>query len=118
MPGHHLSSDHAPSTLQQKAAGTILRTPVGGLPGLDTTLPLMINAALSRPDQLRATGRAYAEAPSRRYGLRGKGRIQSGYDADLVFIHPHGQTQLTNSSVHSKAAWTPYNGRTGREASL
>ena len=59
---HHLSSDHAPSTLQQKAAGTIWEAPFG-LPGLDTTLPLMIDAALSGRISLERLAGLYAEAP-------------------------------------------------------
>ena len=42
---HHLSTDHAPSTRAQKSVG-VWASPFG-LPGLDSTLPLMLDAALT-----------------------------------------------------------------------
>jgi dihydroorotase-like cyclic amidohydrolase len=40
----HISSDHAPSTLEQKRAGDIWNVHFG-LPGLDSTFALLLDAA-------------------------------------------------------------------------
>lgn len=107
---HHLSTDHAPSTAEQKRAGTIWDAPFG-LPGLDSTLPLMLDAALSGRTSLERLVAAYAERPARQYRLRGKGRITPGADADIVLVDPHATRTLADEQVLSKAGWTPYAGR-------
>jgi dihydroorotase-like cyclic amidohydrolase len=107
---HHLSTDHAPSTAAHKRQGDIWTAPFG-LPGLDSTLPLMLDAALTGRTSLERVVEAYALAPARRYRLAGKGRIAPGADADLVLVDPGAKRTLTDAAVHSKAGWTPYAGR-------
>ncbi|HZD80451.1 MAG TPA: dihydroorotase family protein, partial [Actinomycetota bacterium] len=83
----HVSTDHAPATRQQKAQG--IWEAAFGLPGLDTTLPLLIDAALRGKLALEDVVRAYAEGPARRYGLwPRKGTLAPGADADLVLVDP------------------------------
>ena len=110
---HHLSSDHAPSTRAQKAAGSIWDVHFG-LPGLDTTAPLLIDAALSGRISLERMVQAYATGPARRYLLPGKGDLLPGYDADLVLVDPAARWVLTDAEVRSRAGWTPYAGRSVR----
>lgn len=108
---HHVSSDHAPSTRKQKLSGSIWDVHFG-LPGLDTTAPLLIDAALRGRISLGTLARVYAEAPARRYGLHPrKGVIAAGSDADFLLINPAGTTTIDDASVISKAGWTPYAGR-------
>jgi dihydroorotase (multifunctional complex type) len=107
---HHLSTDHAPSTAEQKRQGDIW-TAHFGLPGLDTTFPLILDAALTGRTSLERVVEAYARAPAQRYRLAGKGRIAPGADADLVLIDPAAQRTLADADVRSKAGWTPYAGR-------
>lgn len=110
---HHLSTDHAPSTRAQKSAGSIWDVHFG-LPGLDTTLPIMIDAAMKGLTSLERVVEAYATIPARHYGLRGKGRLAVGYDADVILVDPDASRVLSDASVHSIAAWTPYAGRAVR----
>ncbi len=111
---HHLSTDHAPSTRAQKSLG-VWESPFG-LPGLDSTLPLMLDAGLSERLSLERLVEVYAQAPARWYGLSAKGDIGVGYDADLVLVDPHGVRTLTDEAVISRAGWTPHAGRTVRGA--
>jgi dihydroorotase-like cyclic amidohydrolase len=104
---HHLSTDHAPSTIEQKRAGSIWDAPFG-LPGLDTTFRLMLDAALSGRTSLERLVQAYSEAPARQYRLYGKGQLVPGADADVVFVDPHSRFTISNAQVISKAGWTPY----------
>lgn len=107
----HVSSDHAPATREQKTAGSIWDVHFG-LPGLDTTLPLLLDAALRERITLADLARVYAEAPARRYGLfPRKGGIAPGGDADLVLVDPRTETTLRDDDVLSRAGWTPYAGR-------
>jgi allantoinase len=107
---HHLSSDHAPATAAQKRSGDVWATHFG-LPGLDTTLALMLDAALAGRIALERVVELYADAPARLYGLRGKGRLEPGADADLELVDPTATWTLEDRDVVSRAGWTPYAGR-------
>jgi dihydroorotase (multifunctional complex type) len=107
---HHISSDHAPSTRTQKSAGSIWDAPFG-LPGLDTTAPVLIDAALSGRLPLERVVETYATAPARRYRLRGKGDLVPGCDADVALIDPGARWVIDDEHIRSKAGWTPYAGR-------
>jgi dihydroorotase len=106
----HISTDHAPSTLTQKAEGDIWSAPFG-LPGLDTTLPFFFDAALSGRVGLEMLAELYSRAPASRYGLRGKGSLEAGSDADFVLIDPGGRWVVRDDDIISKAGWSPYAGR-------
>ena len=107
----HVSSDHAPSTRAQKNNGSIWDVPFG-LPGLDTTMPVLLDAALRGRTSVQDLVRVYAEAPARRYGLsHRKGALKQGSDADLVLVDSSARWTLKDASVLSKAGWTPYAGR-------
>jgi len=107
---HHLSTDHAPATLAQKESGSIWEAHFG-LPGLDTTLPVLVDAALRGRTSLERVVDAYALQPARQYRIVGKGDIVVGGAADLALIDPKARWTLTDAAVHSKAGWTPYAGR-------
>lgn len=110
----HFSTDHAPSTLAQKGEGGIWEAPFG-LPGLDTTFPFLLDAALSGRIGLEDVARLYALAPALRYGLAPrKGAITVGADADVVLVDPETSWTLSDADVISKAGWSPYSGKSFR----
>lgn len=108
----HMSTDHAPSTLEQKRAGDIWNVHFG-LPGLDSTMLVLLDAAARGHLAHEDVVRVYSEVPARTYGLwPRKGRIAPGADADLVLVDPAAGRTLQDSDVISKAGWTPFAGRT------
>lgn len=108
----HMSTDHAPSTLQQKQDGDIWNVHFG-LPGLDSTMLVLLDAAARGHLAYEDVVRVYSETPARTYGLwPRKGRIAPGSDADLVLVDPAARRTLTDSDVLSKAGWSPFAGRT------
>lgn len=110
----HFSTDHAPSTLDQKLAGDIWSAPFG-LPGLDTTFPFLIDAALNGRISMADVATLYSESPARRYGLfPSKGHLGEGADADFVLIDSAGSWTVDASALWTKAGWSPYAGRTFR----
>jgi dihydroorotase (multifunctional complex type) len=107
----HMSSDHAPSTLEQKAAGDIWNVHFG-LPGLDSTMSLLLDAVGRGHLSFEDVARIYSEPPAKTYGLwPRKGRIAAGADADLALVDPNAVHVLRNADVISKAGWTPFDGR-------
>ena len=108
----HISTDHAPSTLEQKRAGDIWNVHFG-LPGLDSTFALLLDAASQGKLAYEDVARVYSETPSRIYGLwPRKGSLLPGADADLALVDPTATRTLCDADVISKAGWTPYAGRT------
>jgi dihydroorotase (multifunctional complex type) len=108
----HLSTDHAPATRQQKRDGSIWDVHFG-LPGLDTTLPLLLDAVARGRLALEDVVRVYSETPARWYGLHPrKGCLAQGSDADVALVSLDGPArELRDDDVLSKAGWTPYAGR-------
>ena len=48
--------------------------------------------------------------PARIFGLKGKGALASGYDADVVIYDPRVETTLRAAALHNLAGYTPYEG--------
>lgn len=111
-----ISTDHAPSTLEQKHERDIWGCHFG-LPGVETTLPLLLTAVHEGKLALEDVARLYSETPARLWGVYPrKGSLQLGADADIVLVDPTATYTLRNEDIHSKAGWTPYAGMrvTGR----
>ena len=108
----HISSDHAPSTAAQKAQGVDdMWEGYFGLPGVQTTLTLLLNAVNAGRLSLERIVQLVAERPAKLYRLwPRKGNLQPGGDADLVLIDMNDTHTLSNKTMLSKAGWTPYDG--------
>ena len=108
----YVASDHAPSTAAQKLRGTIWDAPFG-LPGLDTTLPRLLDAAHAGLITYERITEVYARTPARLYGLAPrKGSLEVGADGDVVLVDPNLRWTVRDEDVVSRAAWSPYSGRT------
>jgi dihydroorotase-like cyclic amidohydrolase len=107
-----ISSDHAPATPDQKRDGSIWDVHFG-LPGIDTTLSVLLDGAHAGRISYERVAAAYAEAPARAYGLfPAKGSLLPGADADLILVDPDERWTVRDEDVLSKAGWSPFAGRT------
>lgn len=108
----HISSDHAPSTLAQKAEGEEdMWEGHFGLPGVQTTLSMLLNAVNTGRCSLERVVQLVAETPAQLYRLwPRKGNLQPGADADIVLVDMKGKQTLSNDTMLSRSAWTPYDG--------
>jgi dihydroorotase len=104
-----LASDHAPHLPEEK--GKDIWEAPAGVPGVETMLPLMLFAVKRNLIRLERLVDALAAGPARIFGLSSKGSIEIGKDADLVIVDPKAISRINADRLHSRADWTPYEGR-------
>lgn len=108
-----LSSDHAPSTIQQKLSKDIWDCNFG-LPGIDTTFKMMLNLINKNRLTLNRIVEIYSESPAKLLGLYPrKGAVRVGADADLALVDLSKKWRIKNDGIISKAGWSPYDGYEG-----
>jgi dihydropyrimidinase len=117
-----VSSDHAPYRFDEtgKLSGgpnPTFKQIANGLPGLETRMPLMFDAMVSRK-RPEFAGRALqafvdltATAPARIYNLAGKGSIAVGLDADIAIWDPNRRVMLSDELMVGNTGYTPFAGR-------
>jgi dihydropyrimidinase len=113
-----ISTDHCDYSLTQKRdPGDFTKTP-GGLPGLETLLPLMYTHSVDKA-RLPLTGlvRMLCANPARIFGLEHrKGDIRAGLDADIVIYDPKPRSYIHAENLHNIAGYSPYEGHRLRGA--
>jgi dihydroorotase len=103
-----LGSDHAPHTLEEKAKP--YPASPSGMTGVQTFVPIMLDhVSKGRLSLLRFMDLTSA-GPARILGMKNKGRIAVGYDADFTVVDMNRVETITNGWIASKAQWTPYDG--------
>ncbi|MGW7682514.1 allantoinase AllB [Kribbella sp. NPDC054772] len=106
-------SDHSPSTIDLKHLDTgDFGTAWGGIASLQLGLPAVWSEARRRGFTLADVVRWMSTAPAEQTGLRTKGRIEVGYDADLCVLAPDETFTVDAHQLQHKNAITPYDGRT------
>jgi dihydroorotase len=103
-----IATDHAPHTLAEKAQGYPL-TP-SGMPGVETSLPLMLTQAKAGRCTVAQVARWMSTAVAKAYKIPGKGLIAPGYDADLVLVDLEHTHPVLREEVRSKCGWSPFEG--------
>jgi dihydroorotase len=94
-----IASDHAPHTLAEKQGPE----PPPGVPGLETTLPLVLSAVHERRLSLERAIELLYNGPRRIYGL--PAQPATGVEVDLEASYVLGEMPL-----HTKCGWTPFAG--------
>jgi dihydroorotase len=105
----NIGSDHAPHTPNEKTAGTIWKVKVG-IPGLETTLPLLLTEVKRGRLSIGDVVRLMAEKPAEIYKLTGRGCLKSGNKADLTVVNLHGKYKIEATKFKSKAKYSPFEG--------
>jgi len=106
-----VATDHAPHTREEKAA-SIWDAP-SGVPGVETSLPLLLAAARDGPLTYERVRDVTATNVARIFDLDRKGRITAGYDADLTLVDPDAVESIRAEDLHSNCDWTPFEGHDG-----
>ncbi|MDR0871100.1 MAG: dihydroorotase [Planctomycetaceae bacterium] len=114
-----IASDHAPHAAEKKMR-ELDQAPFGII-GLETTLPLVITHLIQPGILDWATAIEKLSAnPAKILGLKNKGTLQVGADADITVIDPDKQWTVNAEELHSKSKNSPYLGRqlTGKAAAV
>jgi dihydroorotase len=104
-----IASDHAPHTIAEKTANSIQKLKPG-IPGLETSLPLLLNQINKGHLSLGEFVRLTAENPARIFSLIKRGFISEGNWADLVVVDMKRKHKIDSSAFLSKAHYSPFDG--------
>ena len=101
-----LGSDHAPH-LKSNKDKEYPNTP-SGMPGVQTIFPIMIDHVNNGKLTLTQLINLMCENPCRIFGIKNKGFIKEGYDADLTIVDMSKKVTIKNEMMASKCGWTPF----------
>ncbi len=103
-----IATDHAPHTLEEKAKG-YPNTP-SGMPGVETSLAVMLTQAKAGKCTVAQVSHWMSTAVARGFGIPNKGKIEVGYDADLVLVDLVNYHPVLREELQTKCGWSPFEG--------
>ena len=101
-----LGSDHAPH-LKINKDKEYPNTP-SGMPGVQTIFPVMIDHVNNGKLELNQLINLMCENPCKIFGIKNKGFIKEGFDADLTIVDMDKEVTIKNEMIASKCGWTPF----------
>jgi dihydroorotase len=107
-----IASDHAPHTYEEKSQD-ISNAP-SGVPGVETTLQLMLNAVNKRIITLEKLVKLMHDNPIERFDLVDYGKIETGITANLTIIDLKKPWKISRDELLTKCKWSPYEGWKGK----
>lgn len=103
-----VATDHAPHTRDEKRAP--YPASPSGLPAVENSLALMLNEVNRGRVTLPQVVHWMCEAPALVWDIVGKGRIEVGYDADLVLVDLQRTATVRDEEQLTKCGWSPWHG--------
>ncbi|MBI3034202.1 dihydroorotase [Candidatus Woesearchaeota archaeon] len=103
-----VATDHAPHLREEKEQD-YWHAP-SGMPGLETMMPLMLDAVNRNALSLQKLVELASSSPASVFGIRGKGRIEQGFDGDFTIVDMKKTKTIKNDELFTKCGWSPFNG--------
>ena len=101
-----IGSDHAPH-LKKNKEKTYPNSP-SGMPGVQTLMPVMLNHINEGKLTLEQLINFVCENPVKIFGIKNKGFIKEGYDADFTIVDMNKKIVIKNEKIESKCGWSPF----------
>ena len=79
------------------------------MPGVQTLMPVMLNHVNDGKLSLNQLINLVCENPVKIFGIKNKGFIKEGYDADLTVVDMNKKHLVKNQEIESKCKWSPFN---------
>ncbi len=103
-----IGSDHAPHTIEEKERD--YPDSPSGMPGVQTLLPLMLNHFSEGRLDLHKLVALTSTNAHRIFGLKTKGALEKGKDADFTMVDLKAEWRIDKSWLKSKCKWSPFDG--------
>lgn len=100
-----IGTDHAPHTAPEKEFEEVF-----GVPGLETMLPLLLDAVNKKRITLEKVVKLTSENPARIFKIKKRGKIEPGYYADLTIIDMNLEKEVDAKKLFTKCGWSPFSG--------
>jgi len=99
-----IGTDHAPHLIDEK-----LEKVTFGMPGVETSLALMLTAYNEGRIELPAIQKLMCENPAKIMKIAGRGKLTEGYYADVIVVDTEKEWIAgVDDTLESKCGWTPY----------
>ena len=103
-----IATDHAPHLLEEKQL-PYPKAP-SGVPGVQTMLPLLLNAVNEGKLTLEKVVALTSWNPARLFGMKGKGIVKPGADADITVVDMDLTERICHQYLWTKCNWSPFHG--------
>jgi dihydroorotase len=103
-----IGSDHAPH-LKENKEKKYPNSP-SGMPGVQTLMPVMLNHVNEGKLTLSQLVKLVCENPVKIFGIKNKGFLKEGFDADFTIVDMNKSIEIKNENIESKCGWTPFDG--------
>ena len=104
-----IATDHAPHLLEDKAKGW--PNAPSGMPGVETSMPVMLTHAKDGKCTIEQVTAWMSSNVAEAYQMIGKGRLEVGYDGDVVVVDMENKITVTDANSWTTVGWNPFHGR-------
>ena len=99
-----IGTDHAPHLISEKLEKIIF-----GMPGVETSLALMIKAFNEGRISLEMIQKLMCENPAKIMKIEKRGKLEEGFFADIIVVDTQKEWIVAvDDTIESKCGWTPY----------
>ncbi len=103
-----IGTDHAPHLLSQKEGGCAKAA--SGMPMVQFSLVTMLELVDQGVLSLERLVELMCHHPATLFGVRHRGFLREGYQADIVLVRPNTGWTVTKELILSKCGWSPMEG--------
>ena len=103
-----IGTDHAPHRREEKEKN-YWEAP-SGVPGIETMLPLLLNAVNEKKLKLEKVVELCCENPAKIFSIKNKGFIEQGFDGDLAVVDLKKENIINGKDLFTKCKWSPFEG--------